>query len=252
MTGVNYDKLVEDDRDHIVVKPHFRMNQETPYSPECEWVAREWLLDVRLDTEPTRGDGVNGFRRLKTSDLIDVFSASFSIVSSTAAGIVESPGATSSGQNACAANRGPISHRRASSIPTSVDFLDAVVSVYESLETAERREAVLRIGRGPKLPYSKAFCRVEDYFSAKGERIFHGGVRVRLHGPNFAVRFFDRIVAPDEGRATKALDASLYLKRETLLGHWNGKFLVAQLAEAAKLGSYAHCYFFGRIPPVPE
>ena len=98
---------------------------------------------------------------------------------------------------------------------------------------------------------ARRFCRVEHYFSAKGERIIHGRVRVRLHGPNFAVRFFDRIVAPDEGRATKALDASLYLKRETLLGHWNGKFLIAQLAEAAKLGHYAHCYFLGRIKPHP-
>ena len=36
-----------------------------------------------------------------------------------------------------------------------------------------------------------------------------------------------------------------------LLGHWNGRFLVVQLAEAAKLGNYAHCYFFGRIQHHP-
>jgi len=46
-----------------------------------------------------------------------------------------------------------------------------------------------------------------------------------------------------------ALDVSLYLKRETVIEHWNGKFL--QLSEAATPGHYAHCYFFGRIQPHP-
>ena len=253
VTGVNYDKLVEDDRDCIVVKPHFRMNQETPHSPECEWVAREQLLNVRksLDTERTPRGGMNGFRRLKISDLIDVFSPRDSTALVTEAGLAESPNGTSSGQKACTVRHGRSSHRRQSSIPTSVDFLDAVVSVYELLEADERRNALLRIGRGPTLPYSRAFCRVENYFLAKGERIFHGGVRVRLHGPNFAVRFFDRVAVSIEGGARNALDVSLYLKREMLLGHWNGRFLVVQLAEAAKLGNYAHCYFFGRIQHHP-
>lgn len=253
VTGVNYDKLVEDYRDRIVVKPHFRMNQETPHNPACEWVARERLLDLRdsLDPERKQRGGAHGLRRVKLGDLIDVFSPRSATTLATSVGIAESPGAPSSGQQASKVESDTKSHRRHSSIPTRVDFLDAVVSVYELLETDERREAVLRIGRGPKLPYSRAFCRVENYFHAKGERIFHGGVRVRLHGPNFSVRFFDRIVTPDEGRARKAFDVSLYLKRETLLGHWNGRFLVAQLAEAAKWGNYAHCYFFGRIEPHP-
>ena len=251
VTGVNYDKLVEDDRDRIVVKPHFRMNQETPHSPECEWVARERLLNVRAsrDTEPTRSSGANGFRRLKVSDLIDVFAPGFSTAAATDAGTAESTGATPSGQKACAPVSDPNPHRRPSSIPTSVDFLDAVVSVYELLEVAERHKAALRIGAGPKLPYSRAFCRVERYFSAKGPRIFHGGVGVRLHGPNFSVRFFDRVAAPDEEMIGKALDVSLYLKRQSILDHWNGKFLIAQLSEAVKPGHYAHCYFLGEIQP---
>ena len=74
---------------------------------------------------------------------------------------------------------------------------------------------------------------------------------MRLHGPNFAVRFFDRVAAPLQTGAGEALDVSLYLKRETVLEHWNGKFLIAQLSEAAKPGHYAHCYFFGRIQPHP-
>lgn len=253
VTGVNYDKLVEDGRDRIVVQPHFRMNQETPHSPECEWVARERILNERAlgDTELTRGSGANGFRRLKISDLIDVFAPSYSTAAVTAAGTAESTGATLSGQRACAPVRDPKPHRRPSSIPTSVDFLDAVVSVYELLGTDERREAVLRIGRGPKLPYSRAFCRVENYFQAKGERIFHGGVRVRLHGPNFAVRFFDRVAVPSKDGKGIPIEVSFYLKREMLLNHWNGKFVVAQMTEAAKPGNYAHCYFFGRFQPHP-
>jgi len=65
------------------------------------------------------------------------------------------------------------------------------------------------------------------------------------------VRFFDRVAAPNQRRAGETLDVSLYLKRETVLEHWNGKFLIAQLSEAAKPGHYAHCYFFGRIQPHP-
>ena len=112
VTGVNYDKLVENERDRIVVKPHFRMNQDTPHSAQCEWVARERLLDLRdtLDSEPTRCGRVNGFRRLKISDLIDVFSPRVSSELVTAAGLAESPSATSSGQKACIIRRAPNSH----------------------------------------------------------------------------------------------------------------------------------------------
>ena len=251
VTGVNYDKLVEDDRNRIFVKPHFRMNRATPHSPECEWVAREQLLEARnsLGTEPTRRGRVNGFRRLKMSDLIDVFSPSSATTWTTTAGVAESSGATSSGEKASTVKHDAMSPGHPPTIKTSVDCLAAVVSVYELLEVAERHEAALRIGAGPKLPYSKAFCRVERYFSAKGARIFHGGVRVRLHGPNFSVRFFDRVAAPDEEMIGKALDVSLYLKRQSILDHWNGKFLIAQLSEAVKPGHYAHCYFFGGIQP---
>ena len=253
VTGVNYDKLVEDERDRVVVKPHFRMNQETPHSTECEWIALERILDVTdsADAELEQRGRAHGFRHLKSSDLVDVFLPGCTTASATQAGGVETSGAASLSEKASEFRYEAVLPPRQSSNPTRAHFLDAVVSVYELLEASERREAVLRIGRGPKLPYSRAFCRVENYFSARGERIFHGGVRVRAHGPNFAVRFFDRVAAPDEERAGKALDVSLYLKRETVLTHWNGKFLVAQLSEAAKPGHYAHCYFFGRIQPHP-
>ena len=253
VTGVNYDKLVEDERNRVVVKPHFRMNQETPHSTECEWLVRERAFEV-LDSsavEPAQRGRAHGFRHLKSSDLVDVFSPGRATTSATRSEGTESSGAASSSESASEFRSDAVSRRRPSSNPTRADFLDAVVSVYELLEADERREAVLRIGRGPKLPYNRAFCRVEHYFSTRGDRIFHGGVRVGLHGPNFAVRFFDRVAAPTQRRAGEALDVSLYLKRETVLEHWNGKFLIAQLSEAAKPGNYAHCYFFGRIQSHP-
>jgi hypothetical protein len=253
VTGVNYDKLVEDERDRVVVKPHFRMNPETPHSAECEWLVRERAFEV-LDSaaaEPEQRGRAHGFRHLKFSDLVDVFSPGCATTSATRSEGTESSGAASLSQKPSEVKYDAGLSRRQSSNPTRADFLDAVVSVYELLEADERREAVLRIGRGPKLPYSRAFCRVEHYFSARGERIFHGGVRVGLHGPNFAVRFFDRVAAPNQRRAGEALVVSLYLKRETVLEHWNGKFLIAQLSEAAKPDHYAHCYFFGRIQPHP-
>lgn len=253
VTGVNYDKLVEDGLDCIGVKPHFRMNQETPHDPGCEWVARERILQLRAawDTDPTRSGGTNGLQRRKISALIDVFAPTFSGAAIKASGAAESTAAISSEQKARVAEHNLSPHRNTSTSPTRGYFLEAVVSVYESLEAHQRREAVLRIGEGPKLSYSSAFCHVRNYFRAKGERIFHGGVRVQIHGPNFAVRFFDRVDIPVEHGEQHALDVSLYLKRQMLLRHWNGRFLVAQLAEAAKLGNYAHCYFFGRIQPHP-
>jgi hypothetical protein len=56
--------------------------------------------------------------------------------------------------------------RRGRSNPTRADFLETVVSAYELLEPEERHETALRIGRGPKISYSKAFCRIEHYFAA--------------------------------------------------------------------------------------
>ena len=127
--------------------------------------------------------------------------------------------------------------RESRSNPTRVDFLETVVSVYELLEPWERRAAAIRIGRGPKLSYRKAFCRIEHYFAAGPQRIFHGGVRVHAHGPNFAVRFFDRVVTAGDAGTGDPREAFLYLKREALLRHWNGRFLVAQLTEASKPGT---------------
>ena len=132
---------------------------------------------------------------------------------------------------------------------TRTSSLESVVTVYELLEPSERRAAKLRVGEANRLPYSKAFCRVEHYFSVRGDRIFHGGVRVRTHGPNFAVRFFDRVLRAEARGKYEALDVALYLKREALVEHRNGKFLIAQLSEAATAGNYAHCYFFGRLSP---
>ena len=54
VTGVNYDKLVEDERDRVVVKPHFRMNQETPHSTECEWLVRERICGASTRRPPNR------------------------------------------------------------------------------------------------------------------------------------------------------------------------------------------------------
>ena len=81
----------------------------------------------------------------------------------------------------------------------------------------------------------------------RGKRIFHGGVRVQAHGPNFAVRFFDHVVRADGAGSGSPLAVSLYVKRDALLKHWNGRFLLAQLAAASKPGHYAHCYFYGRL-----
>jgi hypothetical protein len=251
VTGVNYDKLVEAG-DCIAVRPHFRMNPDSPHIDACEWVVREKAL--------RRPDGVSGhaqpraryqrFRRLKATDLVAVFwpepAAAPVLLDRTVHGIV-APSANR--------EREILGNTRASepayaSTRTGVDFLETVTSAYELLEPEERREADLRIGRGPKLSYQKAFCRVENYFAVSGSRIFHGGVRVQPHGPNFAVRFFDRL-EPDQAGSNVDRTVSLYLKREALQAHWNGRFLVAQLTEAAKPGHYAHCYFFGRLVSHP-
>lgn len=253
VTGVNYDELVEDERDRVVVKPHFRMNPGTPHDAACEWVARDRALEV-LDSssgEPERLGHARSFRHLKSTDLVDVFLPMHSETSAMPPESAESSPPTAGGGEPTGVDYADTRHRARLSNPTRVDFLETVVSAYELLEPEERREAELRIGRGPRLSYSKAFCRIEHYFAARGERIFHGGVRVALHGPNLAIRFFDHIVRANGPRKDDVFDVSLYLKRESLLEHWNGKFLVAQLTEAAKPGHYAHCYFFGRLVSHP-
>ncbi len=254
VTGVNYDKLVEDERDRVVVKPHFRMNPETPHNAVCEWVARERVLEAldSSDGEREPRGHAGRFRNLKSTDLVDVFLLAHSETAAMPPASAESVSPASEGGEPAGFDHGDTRKQGRLSNPTRVDFLETVVSAYELLEPEERRQAMLRIGGSSRLPYSKAFCRVEHYFSAREDRIFHGGVRVRVHGPNFALRFFDRV--PRANRTGKAdiFDVSLYLKRETLVEHWNGRFLMAQLTEAAKPGHYAHCYFHGRLVDHPK
>ena len=108
--------------------------------------------------------------------------------------------------------------------------LEIVTSAYERLEPEEQCEATLRIGLGLTFSYHKAFCRIEHYLGVVSVRIFHGGVRVQLHGPNLGMRFFDR-VQRSQRRSKIPLAVSLYLKHEVLKAHGNGRFLAAQLSE---------------------
>ena len=66
------DKLVAED-DRIVLKPHFRMNPQSPHIEACEWVARERLLVIHdaadVDRKPPRA----GFRHLKSVDFVDIY-----------------------------------------------------------------------------------------------------------------------------------------------------------------------------------
>ena len=240
VTGVNYDKLVAEG-DCVAIRPHFRRNPDSSHIDVCEWVLRERTFEA-LDSE-SREEGrgsrtVRSFRNIKAGDLVDLFLARPATPLATAQS--EATGASGSVElNPRTVGNDRQRHTRA-------DFLETVTSVYELLEPEERRQATLRIGRGPTLSYHMAFCRIEHYLCVSGPRIFHGGVRVQLHGPNFAVRFFDR-VQPYEAESPVERTVSLYLKRRRLQEHWNGRFLAAQLTEAARPGCYAHCYFFGRL-----
>lgn len=185
VTGVNYDKLVEDERDRVVVKPHFRMNPETQHDPGCEWVARDRLFEALdpPDEMPSRlGEG-RRFRRLKSSDLVDVFLPAQTATATAPSTFTRLVPLRARGGEATRVDCGNARNPRGLSNPTRTDFLETVVSAYELLDPEERREGMLRIGRGSRLPYSKAFCRIEHYFSAGGNRIFHGGVHVQPHGP---------------------------------------------------------------------
>jgi len=245
VTGVNYDKLVEEGH-CVAIRPHFRRNPDSSHIDVCEWVLRERSFEA-LDSE-SREEGrgprrVRSFRNVKAGDLVDLFLVN----PATPLGTPQ--------REAGAAASGSVESKRRSvrngrQRHTRADFLETVTSVYELLEPGERREATLRIGRGPALSYQTAFCRIEYYLGVSGRRIFHGGVRVQRHGPNFVVRFFDR-VRPYQAGSDVSRAVSLYLKRNMLQEHWNGRFLAAQLTEAARPGRYAHCYFFGRLVSHP-
>ena len=251
VTGVNYDKLVKEG-DRIAVRPHFRMNPESPHIDACEWVVRERALEP-LDSVSAHTDRTgqhHRFRRLKSSDLVAVFWPQ----PMAAPALPDRDGDAGVGPSVDR-ERETLSNTRAPQLAyslnrTRADFLETITSAYELLEPKERRETNLRIGRGPALSYHKAFCRIENYFAVPSARIFHGGVRVQRHGPNFAVRFFDR-VHPDQAESNVARTVVLYLKRNVVQEHWNGRFLVAPLTQAAKPGHYAHCYFFGRLVSHP-
>jgi len=161
VTGVNYDKLVEDDRDRGIVKPRFRMNPETPHSTACEWVARERAVEAleSSDGEQEWRGRARSFRNLKSSDLVDVFLPMRSDSAMPAERPESSPPA-GEGRELIGVDPGNTRKRARLSNPTRVDFLETVVSAYELLVPEDRREAMLRIGRGSTLPYSQAFCRV--------------------------------------------------------------------------------------------
>ena len=242
VTGVNYDKVVENSPG-IVIRSHFRMNSKSQHISACEWMMRqggEAEGGSRVRDQRHAGDVSRG---RKTNDVVDVFLPQARVPLRGNKCLQQA-----AKEDTFQTRSHLVDNSHPSTNLTRSEFLETVVSAYESLDPRDRRRARLRIASGPKLPYSKAFCRIEHYFVVGGPRIYHGGVSVRRHGPNFSVRFFDSVVT-HENDDKVALGVSLYLKRDALLTHWNGRFLIAQLHEAMNANNYAHCYFFGRLVP---
>lgn len=205
VTAVNYDKLVAEG-DEIVLKPHFRMNPQSPHVEACEWVVRERLTALRDGPDADEWKpGRPGFRHLKSGDLVDLYVPCRQATSVASDAWKEyEPAQSGERENRWGRERGVLRKTRGNLNRTN--SLETVVTVYELLEPSERRAANVRVGEARRLPYSKAFCSVQHYFSVRGDRIFHGGVRVKTHGPNFAVRFFDRVLRPDAVRTCEALE----------------------------------------------
>ena len=249
--GINYDKLVEEG-DRFVLTPHFRTSAGSAHADECEWVAGSAPAATSSGSSGRAVASENGrFRRIKASDMIDTFSPNLwshaapqdrSATVTVEDGRVVGPGTEDS-----------LTTQTCRSVPrTRSALLEPIVRAYELLEPNERREARLLIAGTSRMRYSTAFCHVEHYERVRGPRIFYGGVWVQLHGPNFAIRFFDQVRAPSPSAEKAGRQLTLYLKRDALFAHWNGRFLIEQLAVAAQPGHYAHCYFFGRLEDHPR
>src|SRR3954468_2052839 len=73
VTAVNYDKLVGES-DHVVFKPHFRMNPQSQHVQACEWVVRERSIVKRDGPDADeRKLPRAGFRHLKSVDFVDIY-----------------------------------------------------------------------------------------------------------------------------------------------------------------------------------
>src|SRR5581483_5730517 len=133
VTAVNYDKLVAEG-DQIVLKPHFRMNPQSPHIEACEWLAREKLIAQRdAPDADERKPGRPGFRHLKSGDLVDMYVPCRPATSVASEAWKESePAQSGERDNRWRRERGVLRKTRGNLNRTN--SLETVVTVYELLE----------------------------------------------------------------------------------------------------------------------
>ncbi len=246
VTGVNYDKLVEESDQYV--RPHFREN--TKHITDCEWMDLEQALSELEDEqgdEPDEGDepGAHGWRRnAKTSNVVDIF------VPARAGGPREGgriPPDVRDRIRRIPDRRGRIdaTKKYLKANPNRTGFLENVVDSYLGLTYDDRRAARLKIADTPWRSYRECFRPVKFYDRRPAsDYIFYGGARARRYGSNYSLRFFDKVM--HEGRKRWATS---YVERERLSRYRHREYLLEFLEGMLEASRYATVFFYGGFRP---
>lgn len=254
VTGVNYDKLIEENDQYV--KPHFRENTE--HLPDCEWVELEAALtELKKETDDDPGKESYARRarrkRPKTSDVVDIFVPSSEVCAPDIC-----PGSVGifSGDKSAEIKYILRKKDRIEAIKKHVrenlnqtSFLENVVDSFLTLEMEEKRSTGLKIGRSRWRSYRECFRPIKFYGRGRDEEfIYYGGVRAKRFGPNFSLKFFDKVEFNGMERWV-----SLYIKKEKLARYRHRSYLTEFLEKlVSKQARYATCFFYGHIRPSTE
>jgi hypothetical protein len=246
VTGVNYDKLVEESEQYV--RPHFREN--TKHITDCEWMELEQALTELEDEqgdEPAIGDEPGGpgrRRNVKTSNVVDIF------VPATAVGAREGgriPLDVRDRIRQIPDRRGRIdaTKKYLKANPNKTGFLENVVDSYLGLTGDERRATRLKIGDARWRSYRECFRPIAFYDRRPAsDYIFYGGARARKYGANYSLRFFDKVV--HEGRERWV---TIYVERERLNRYRHREYLLEFLEGMLEEDRYATVFFYGSFRP---
>jgi hypothetical protein len=244
VTGVNYDKSVEESEKYV--QPHFKSNAQQPHAEQCVWVQHD--LWRKAASERQGGARVS---RAKGTDVIDVFN----------------PKSHDTGLLPPMDSKAPTVRENLDHEPNthqeelhgrpgiSTTFrLERFVDCWSNLDTDKRKESLIALGARTLTYYQAVLNPKYLYPSENGMRILQGQSRPSLWPEDkptmLYLNFADDCERFPEINAARNVSIALPLSR--IDKYRGGALLRDKLTQARRTGYYLKVYAWEMLLPSPR
>jgi hypothetical protein len=244
VTGVNYDKSVEESEKYV--QPHFKSSAKQPHAEQCVWKQRELQRESISENQ-----GGSRLSRAKSTDVIDVFN----------------PRTHDTRRPSFKASPALVTHENFDLEPNPHDGgkyadagintttrLECLIDCWSHLDIDKRKESFITLGGQTITYYQAALNPKHLYPSQNGKRVVQGLARYSSWPKDkptiLYLNFADQCEQFPEVNAARTLSIEIPFSR--IDNYRGGSLLLHKLALAERPGFYLKIYAWGELLPSPR